>query len=271
MSYTPIIITLALLLLGSALGWADDYYGHSALPVRGDERAVLVLCPGMNANGNFFLEESSWTDFAIQNRLGIIAIHYKSDPDSMYGKTRSGYYWPEQGSGGALLAEIERIYGESLPILIYGFSGGAQFASRFVEWVPERIIAWTAYSAQFWGSPSAAKFSPPGIIACGEYDGARWIPSFNYFYEGRSLGKPWLWISIRGTGHFRHAAFERFVRDFFAEVLEQNNELTGEAYSYVDVGTSELLPSADVFGQPSLVSLFPSESLFEQWKQIHSP
>lgn len=40
--------------------------------------AVLVLAPGMNTNGAFFLKESSWREFAKRNNLGIIALNYSS-------------------------------------------------------------------------------------------------------------------------------------------------------------------------------------------------
>ncbi|MDQ8209823.1 hypothetical protein QEH52_20050, partial [Coraliomargarita sp. SDUM461003] len=193
-------IFLCSLLALSASVLSADTYGWHAAEVRGDERAVLVLCPGMNGDGAFFLKESSWMDFAEDNRLGVIALAFKSRSEQMYGEAREGYYWPEQGSGKALLDAVRTTYGRDLPILIYGFSGGAQFTSRFVEWVPERVIAWAAYSAQFWDSPQISEANPPGIVACGEHDGGRWYPSFSYFYQGRQQHKPWVWVSLPRTG-----------------------------------------------------------------------
>jgi len=205
----------------STLLSAADRFDHHSLPPTGNEEAVLVLCPGMNGDGGFFLEETPWREFADQHDLGLVAIHYTSPAGPMYSEARQGYYWPEQGSGEALLAEIREVYGEDLPILLYGFSGGAHFASRFVEWVPERVVAWSAYSAQFWDSPTGGEILPLGIVACGERDGVRWFPSFAYFYEGRRLGKPWAWVSLADTGHTRNGPFEGFVRDFFTAVLDE--------------------------------------------------
>lgn len=262
----PVFLLSLFILSGSDATGADDVLDWHAAEVRGDEKAVLVLCPGMNGNGAFFLEESKWMDFAKTHRLGVIALAFRSDPGGMYGEARQGYYWPEQGSGEALLSAIRETYGEDLPIIIYGFSGGAQFAGRFVEWMPERVIGWAAYSAQFWDAPKPHAVTPPGIVACGEHDGSRWHPSFSFFYQGRALGKPWIWVSLRDTGHVRHGAFESFVREFFEMTL------MGESRDYyVDVGTCDPVADETATLQPELLAVLTSESLFKSWSAIHAP
>ena len=261
----PIRIVYCILLALVANAACADSYGWHAAEVRGDEKAVLVLCPGMNQDGAFFFNESPWMDFAEANELGVIAIAFRSNADAMYGEARQGYYWPEQGSGDALIAAIRKTYGEDLPILIYGFSGGAHFASRFAEWVPERVIAWAAYSAQFWDSPHENKINPPGIVACGEHDGVRWHPSFSYFYEGRQQGKPWVWISLPETGHYRHGAFEQFVRDFFDGVQGASGE-----FAFADVESGELFESFDDSNQAELLAIFPNRQLIQAWRDVHA-
>lgn len=245
-----------------------DRFEHRSLAPTGGEEAVLVLCPGMNADGGFFLEEEPWVSFAREHRLGLTAIDYRSGAKGLYSADRRGYYWPEQGSGEALLEEVRSVYGADLPILIYGFSGGAHFASRFVEWVPERIIAWSAYSAQFWDSPGGTADLPPGIVACGEEDGVRWFPSFAYFYEGRELGKPWAWVSLADTGHTRNGPFEAFVRDFFGAVLDGGEDTEPVA---LDILSEETVGTDDVFFQPGLVAVLPSPALVESWRALHAP
>ncbi|MBC2601983.1 hypothetical protein [Puniceicoccus vermicola] len=260
-------VLLALLLVAGPLA-AEDLFEHRALPTTGKEEAVLVLCPGMNGDGAFFLEETPWREFADRHALGLMAIHYTSPAGPMYSDARQGYYWPEQGSGEALLKEIQEVYGKDLPILIYGFSGGAHFVSRFSEWVPERVIAWSAYSAQFWDSPSESEILPPGIVACGEQDGVRWFPSFAYFYEGRRLGKPWTWVSLEGTGHVRNGDFEQFVREFFGEVLHGDES---SSPVLVDVLSGETIDADEVLLQPGLAAILPSDALVESWRTLHAP
>ena len=182
--------------------------------------AVIAFAPGMNTDGAFFLKEAPWMEFAKRNNLGVITLNYSSSEEDLY-QNRKGYYWPEQGSGQALLDEIKRVYGKDLPIILYGFSGGAQFVSRFVDWCPDRIIAWCAYSAQFWDYPKAGSkvTQARGIVACGDQDGLRWQPSFAFYYQGRKNKRPWIWVNISNTGHNRSAKFEKFVRQFFDEEL----------------------------------------------------
>ena len=266
MNFTRTVIC-SLLALGASVvcAVAKDSYAWHPVDVRGGERAVLVLCPGMNQDGAFFLKESPWMDFAAAHNLGVIAIAFKSDADAMYGEAREGYYWPEQGSGEVLLAAIHETYGEDLPILIYGFSGGAHFTSRFAEWAPERVVAWAAYSAQFWDSPLPNEVSPPGIVACGEHDGARWQPSFAYFYEGRQQNKPWVWVSLPETGHYRHGAFEQFVRDFFTGVQEGS-----ETTAFADVASGERFENSEDSIQSELIAIFPNDTLVQAWRQVHA-
>ncbi|MDQ8196213.1 hypothetical protein QEH59_17395 [Coraliomargarita sp. SDUM461004] len=256
-----------LLLIGSVVQtFAEDVYDWHARDARGDEVAVLVLCPGMNSDGAHFLSEEPWVTFAEDHGLGIIAVNFSSDPERMYGVEQAGYYWPEQGSGTALLDAIDSTYGRDLPILIYGFSGGAHFTSRFVEWVPERVLTWAAYSAQFWDDPLASETSPPGIVACGELDSARWFPSFSYFYKGRELGKPWTWVSIAETGHHRKGAFETFVRAYFSQIMN-SNFVTSEPF--VDVDTEQVQTADDSSFQPGLLSWLPNSDLLPQWQKLH--
>ena len=261
--FLRIAISLTLLYNVSARVDANSYPWQAAT-VQGNEIGVLVLCPGMNQDGSFFLQESPWVEFATQHQLGILSISFKSDPAKMYGQNRQGYYWPEQGSGEVLIDAIRTTYGTELPILIYGYSGGAQFASRFVEWIPQRVTAWAAYSAQFWDAPRDNSQAPPGIVACGDLDGSRWHPSFSYFYRGRTLTKNWAWVSIRNTGHVRNRPFEEFVRSFFATVQTQPPQQV-----YIDVETEEIVSLSQSIHQ-ELLAVLPSHRLVNQWRAVHA-
>ena len=224
-----------------------------------DTKAVLVLVPGMNTDGAFFLKEAPWMEFAKRNNLGVIALNYSSSEEDLY-QNRKGYYWPEQGSGQALLDEIKRVYGKDLPIVLYGFSGGAQFVSRFVDWCPDRIIAWCAYSAQFWDyPPKGSKLTKArGIVACGDQD-------------GRKDKRPWIWVNISNTAHNRSAKFEKFVRQFFDEELAiwRGDKKPGEdVYSDISNSDNELLLLSE---QQELQCPFRSKELLESWKKIQAP
>lgn len=266
-----IFIYLVFQLLVAAL-LAKDSLQFSFSPSNDIVRAVIVLAPGMNTDGAFFLKESPWMDFARRNNLGVIALNYSSSAEDLL-ENRKGYFYPEQGSGQALLDEIKRLYGKDLPIIIYGFSGGAQFVSRFVDWAPDRIIAWCAYSAQFWDyPPKGSKLTKArGIVACGDQDGLRWLPSFGFYYQGRKDKRPWIWVNISNTGHNRSAKFERFVRQFFDEELAiwRGDKKPGEdVYSDISNSDNELLLLSE---QQELQCPFRSKELLESWKKIQAP
>ena len=61
-------ILICLLLINSAIIlFARDTFGFSYIKPNDDTKSVLVLAPGMNTNGEFFLGESPWMDFARRN------------------------------------------------------------------------------------------------------------------------------------------------------------------------------------------------------------
>lgn len=253
------------------IGYAENIFKFHHVPTSGNESAVLVLIPGMNTDGEFFLSEKLWTEFAKTNNLGLIALNYHSDVEDLF-VHKKGYFYPDQGSGAALIQEIRRLYGKDLPVLIYGFSGGAQFTGRFVDFAPDRILAWCAYSAQFWDEPKDEKSGTKarGIVACGEFDGMRWQPSFAFFYQGRMKNRPWVWLSISNAEHNRSARLESFVREFFAEELAIHfGKKKAEEDIIVDISTTDN-PLLELSDSRALKCVFRNQALVNSWTKIHS-
>jgi pimeloyl-ACP methyl ester carboxylesterase len=240
---------------------ADVYFVHDLVPAK----AVLLLCPGFDENGETLIEQKSWQDFAKENGLGLMGLSFASDGEDLV--AGSGYYYAEQGSGELLLKAVRQAYGKDLPLLIYGFSGGAQFASRFAEWKPERVLAWCAYSAGWWDAPKKSDDCPPGIVACGYKDGERYGASLVYFKQGRAAGKPWLWVSLANTGHQWSPELDAFVRAYFQAIL-QSPKPTGV---WVDIERKETYSGPQAILQPTMSAWLPDEKLLTSWKQIHTP
>lgn len=189
------------------------------LKTRWEPSAVLVLSPGYNGDGGNFVRDREWREFAERHRLGVVGLSFASEePDLHNGR---GYYYAKNGSGELLFEGIRRIYGRDLPLLLYGFSGGAHFTARLAEWRPERVIAWCAYSAGWWDEPQPMENPPPGIVACGQNDD-RMQPSFEYYRKGRELGRPWLWVGIGNGWHEMSPELESFVRDCFSAILQRS-------------------------------------------------
>lgn len=226
-------------------------------------RAVLVLCPGRNGSGEGWVRQKAWQDFAKVNRLGMIGISFAS-ADSVLDQWQ-GYTMAAHGSGQVLLDAVCKIYGRDLPILLFGFSAGAVFTNEFVGWKPERVTAWCACAGED-EAQSSQERSPPGIIACGEYDGSHYGAGLSYFKQGRALGKPWLWVSLPKTEHAVSASLENFARRYFQAVLKNPGK-----FCWVDVDEKKVISAEEAVRIPSLSAWLPDRKLLEAWQAIHEP
>ena len=220
---------------------------------------ILVLCLGYNSNAKVLLEDCTWGKFSQKNRLILVGLSFASRLSDL--KNGNGYYYASRGSGQVLLQALASIADEQLPIYIYGFSGGAHFTSRFVEWIPERIAAWCAYSAGWWDIVKVSnKTLPYGIVACGNRD-IRYNASLSYFKDGRKQGRPWTWIKLSNTGHVLSKKLDEFVRAYFEVVIHDAIEPC-----MVDILKCELVhhpkKEADIY------SFLPNPYLFQKWKAL---
>lgn len=231
--------------------------------------AVLVLAPGCNGNGAGLVADPVWQSFARQNHLGLVGIAFASEPQDLH--NGKGYYYAGNGSGTLLLQGLNTIFGRELPVLLYGFSGGAHFVSRFVEWKPERIVAWCAYSAGWWDEPKPAGIVPPGIVACGESD-ERLGASLIYFKQGRAAGKPWLWIGLPHGGHSPDTRIEAFTRDYFAVILEsRKNAGLAKLGIWIDIDQRVAADNNMAERYPTVTAWLPDAALLANWRSLNEP
>jgi predicted esterase len=256
---------------------AGEITKQTLLPARGMTRAelyvvqpvdnpvaVLVLAPGCNGDGKYLACDPSWIDFAKNNRLALVGLSFASTDEDI--QTGKGYYYASSGSGTVLLNALDTLFKKPLPLLLYGFSGGAHFTSRFVEWKPERVISWCAYSAGWWDAPHVSTNMPPGIVACGEND-ERLGASLAYFKQGRAAGKPWLWIEVRANGHTQAKEVDAFVKEYFKTCLSQAATPTTDG-TWVDIDSLDVL-SDDPTKQNNFYSgWLPRKGLFESWRKL---
>ena len=253
--------------LEPALGMtrADLYH---VITVR-NPKAVLVLCPGCNGNGEGLVNNPTWQEFAKKQNLVLVGLSFASEMEDIH--NGKGYYYVSNGSGKILLDGIKKVFGHDLPILIYGFSGGAHFTSRFVEWKPERVLAWCAYSAGWWDEPKPSVIMPPGIIACGEND-ERLGASLIYFKQGRAVGKPWLWIGIPDNGHSPDKRVESFIRDYFEVILKNNDRLDPvKTGLWVDIDKRDPAEVNIIRQYPSITGWLPDSGLLDIWRSLNEP
>lgn len=233
----------------------------SYLKPLGNPKAVLVLCPGANGDGREMILQKEWQIFTQSEHLGLMAIHFESPGDLL--SICQGYYQASKGSGEVLLNSIRRVYGRDLPILIYGFSGGAHFTTRFIAWSPERILGWCALGAGMLDQPVPARCNPPGIVACGEND-SRLGGALVFFKQGRAAQKPWLWIEVPKTGHATSAILDTFIREYFTSLLHRASGTD----KWVDIDLMKIISREEAVRTPALSGWLPDRSLFISWEHL---
>ena len=231
-------------------------------------KAVLILCPGANGNGKGFLMNPKWKSYAEKMGIGLVGLSFASEAEELKDrKNRNGYYYAGNGSGKLLLDGLRSIYKKDMPLLMYGFSGGAHFTSRFVEWKKDGVIAWCAYSAGWWDKPLKSSVMPPGIIACGTED-ERLDASQVYFWDGRSAGKPWLWIDVKGIGHVSSRELDSFVMDYFETILRLGDAGKPQPFKkglWVDIYEHAPAKLEDAWHRPCAVAWLPDQKLLDKW------
>jgi hypothetical protein len=228
--------------------------------------AILILIPGFNGSGEDWIKNPIWQDFARDHNLDLAGVSFASDGKLL--QQGRGYYYPAQGSGQLLLDGLCHAFGANTPLLLYGFSGGAHFTSGFEEWDPNAVMAWCAYSAEWWPSVASRSSSPPGLVVCGNED-ERYGASLIYFKQGRALGKPWLWLSAPKTGHSIYLPAENFIRHYFSAILKNRGvKASGE---WVDIDEKSKAEHDVLRDQPSVTGWLPDSKLFSRWQEVHQP
>ena len=231
---------------------------------KGEARGTLVLCPGRNGNGQELIENPKWTEFANSENLNLVGLSFASNDDPL----DRGYFNVASGSGQLLLDGLQQAFGgKQQPLLLYGFSRGAEFAYSFAAWKPETVAAWCAYSATAWEKPEIDSSEPKGIIACGDEDESNYSYSVLQFLKGRSMSKPWTWVSLAHTGHAWSSSLDDFARTYFASVLNHPKDRG----LWLDVDTKLPVSPNDLQRHPTLAAWLPDESVAQAWKDLHQP
>jgi len=253
-----------------------DLYFWEPKTIGNGARGILVLAPGINGNGKGYLENKQWRSFAEQHRLLLCGLSFSSKREPV----AKSYSNAHSGAGKMLLRGLSCFTAgkeqQEIPILIYGFSGGARFSASFVEGNSDRVVAWAAYAVGRWRDARETESQPPGIVACGEWDAVSYHASLLYFQQGRKLGKPWTWLSLRETGHAQSAELEGFIRAFFSEAIEskwgENVADTSDQGFYYDIDSQKVLTKEEVEVWPIFSTwLPPDKKIQERWKEIHHP
>jgi hypothetical protein len=272
------IVLLFMMVMGVVMGQQEDSFKVILQPPTEDisraelwvgkniqgVKGVLVICPGVNWDKPENLKKWHWRELAMKENLGIVSLSFASEVKTIHEK---GYYYMNSGSGEILLKGIEKIYGKPLPLVMYGFSGGAHFVSNFVEQYGGRVICFAAHSAGWWSEPADMSVTTPGLISCGHLDEDRFLPSKKFYNAGRRLGRPWLWVGQPKLGHSSPDEYEKFAASYFRSVMKGKPEnqvavrlTTGEVVEKKKWVEHDLDP---------LYGLLPESGFKAEWQRVH--
>jgi dienelactone hydrolase len=127
----------------------EFYYYIPPKVLKNEQQAnpALICIPPLSGRGEGFVSPVI-KDFANEEGFIIIAPSFVWDQNNWAAKT--SYQYPEAWSGYALLDIIDKVksaHGLSISKLyLYGFSAGAQFATRFSLWRPNLCVACAAHA-----------------------------------------------------------------------------------------------------------------------------
>lgn len=223
---------------------------------------MLVLCPGQNGDGADLVSDEKWRTFSEANNLAILVPGFVSGDEDL--KSGKGYFVASRGSGKLLLEALNKCGWSDVPLLLYGFSGGAHFTISFAAWSPGNVLGLCAYSFGWW-SPPPENLRCPALIACGQFDAVRYGSSFGYFQAGRRQGKPWAWASLEAQEHDRCPKLDDFVREYFRSLLHSSikQQVT------VDNVRKSLVKGSTC--DPLTTSVLPCEAVLTSWQSLHHP
>jgi poly(3-hydroxybutyrate) depolymerase len=244
---------------------------------------VLVLLPGINADGSGLLTHKEWRQFAEETQAAMVACTFVKKDKRKY-DAHNNYSAAQCGSGAALESAIEKFDKTQttsladLPLLIYGHSGGGQFAFGFSCHNPKRMIGFAAGKGGYY-YPDAIEgtFTVPGLMISGQKDLPRRKNAIRELYRlSRAEGAPWCWMEDKhGHGAANNLSV---VIPYFRELLRL--QLAGESGRSPDrsklVGVSVDLENRQVLSGSAAFTTsdtspkqgwLPSELVFDAWKK----
>lgn len=190
-------------------------------PQRSQSYRVLVYFGGRNTSGAEIVKNMNWSKWADRNEIFIIAPGFQDD----------NYWEPDEWSGRALFKALEQIRKKqnicTAKLLFYGYSAGSQCANLFPAWRPGNTCAWVSHACGVFHTPGNRMRNIPGLVTCGDADGARYIISRRFVENCRKNGTNILWKSFPNHPHDVPPGSVKLAQEFLAYHHERNRQDLG--------------------------------------------
>jgi dienelactone hydrolase len=194
-----------------------------------------------------------------------------------------------EGGADALFSLLERLGDDSAhkeltnaPLVLWGWSATASFATTFAELYPERTVAFIRYPTHLRGlSPdlTVLKHIPGLLIAGGKDEVAGTEDAEKFWKRGRSTGAPWTFaIEPNGTHGSEETvvASHRLILPWIAAVVGQRLASVGEPLRPLSADrawlgnhqTAEAAFNAMFSGVKNTASWLPDETTARGWQAV---
>lgn len=189
-------------------------------------RGTVILTPGSNRDGRADVEDPVWQGFARRNHLALVGVRLTDKPHEQ--AFIEHYVNVSQGSGQALLDALTAFAGQAehpelaaAPLLLWGMSAGGQFNYEFVNWKPERVIAFIVNKGGIYYTAllSDAARRVPGLLFIGGLDSDQRIQTITgLFALNRRAGALWALAEEPRAAHVVGRSRDLAIM-FFEDVL----------------------------------------------------
>ena len=189
-------------------------------------KGVIVLVPGSNGNGRGLVSELFWQELAAKHSFALLGCYFTDRPHEDL--EVEAYANVKEGSGQALLTVLTEFAKKAgfpeladAPLVLWGHSAGGEFNYEFVNWKPERVIAFVVNKGGFYFTALGSKQARnvPGIIFTGEKDlQSRRDILKGIFSINRRVGALWTFAEEPGAGH-EIGQTQKLAGIFFNEVI----------------------------------------------------
>ena len=182
---------------------------------------ILVVIEGMHNPGQKIISNDLWRKFCLDNGCALVVPEFHHDEEQW--KNSQSFQYPQIWSGEALnrifTKEAQRANLDKSRVFIFGFSAGAQFATRYALYAPKRTIAVAAHAAGSYTNPKE-KIPTSFLISVGlqdtnRIDGARqFVQSCQNFHIDAEL------VEVPNLGHgLNHSVLSQATK-FLADQMK---------------------------------------------------
>lgn len=244
-------------------------------------QGIMVMQHGCGDDGIKYVEDQQWQTFATQHHLALLSSHFLTG-------NKPCEYWAliNYGSENAFLRALHQLATKSdhpelskIPWILWGHSGGADWATQIFQQYPERTIAMIVARGGgflFFGvNPSL--LNVPVLFSLGQKD-----PCFEecvelpqkVFAKYREAGAVWTLAIEQAAGHGLGES-QSFAIPYLEKILA--TRLSTETTSLLpvnrdnnwlgDIRTHDITPAGEYRGKLNESSWLPDEDIAKKWQQ----